>query len=79
MEQSINWFFSPEVLNVGLESSLCGGVRMVVAVSAKVISQGSKDHVLVNFLSGANCCDKSFQLISSRPASACRASGKGQF
>lgn len=41
---------------------------MVVAVSAKVISRGSKDHVLVNFLSGANCCDKSFQLISSRPA-----------
>lgn len=52
---------------------------MVVAVPAKVISRGSKDHVLVNFLSGTNCCDKSFQLISSRPASACRASGKGQF
>lgn len=66
-------------LDVGLEACLYDGVRMAVAVPVKVISRNSKDHVLVNFLSDANGCDKSFQVMSSRPASACRVSGRGQF
>lgn len=57
----------------GHEASLDGSLTVMS------ISCSSKDHVLVNFLSGQKCGDKSFKVISSHPASACRASGKRQF
>lgn len=62
LEHTINLVFEfRRFLGVGLKLSLDTGVRIIGAISAKFVSLGSKDQLLVSFLSGPWCCDKSYE------------------